>query len=138
MQVIFRKRATNCRALLRKMNYENKATYDSTPPCMALSWTCVGCVSQVSTQNTFYFFGCATHYNTLQQASGICKMYNRLQRTATHCNTLQRGINQCTYVNYRCHSRVQYIQHTATHCNTLQHTATQCNILQHGINLSTY
>ena len=35
LQVIFRKRATNYRALLRKMTYEDKASYDFTPPC---SW----------------------------------------------------------------------------------------------------
>jgi len=34
LQGIFRKRATNYRALLRKMTYEDKASYDSTPPCM--------------------------------------------------------------------------------------------------------
>jgi len=34
LQVIFRKRATNFRALLRKMTYKDKASYDSTPPCM--------------------------------------------------------------------------------------------------------
>ena len=34
LQVIFRKRATNSRALLRKMTYEDKASCDSTPPCM--------------------------------------------------------------------------------------------------------
>jgi len=33
LQVIFRKRATNYRALLRKMTYEDKASYDFTPPC---------------------------------------------------------------------------------------------------------
>jgi len=33
VEVIFRQRATNCRALLRKMTYEDKASYDSTPPC---------------------------------------------------------------------------------------------------------
>jgi len=33
LQVIFRKRATNYRALLRKMTYESKAPYDTTPPC---------------------------------------------------------------------------------------------------------
>ena len=32
LQVIFRKRATNYRALLRKMTYEDMASYDSTPP----------------------------------------------------------------------------------------------------------
>jgi len=33
LQVIFRKRATNYRALLRKMTYEAKASYASPPPC---------------------------------------------------------------------------------------------------------
>ena len=33
LHFIFCKRATNYRALLRKMTYEDKAAYDSTPPC---------------------------------------------------------------------------------------------------------
>jgi len=33
LQVIFRKRATNSRALLRKITYKDMASYDSTPPC---------------------------------------------------------------------------------------------------------
>jgi len=33
LQVIFRKRANNYRALLLKMTYEDKASDDSTPPC---------------------------------------------------------------------------------------------------------
>ena len=33
LQVSFRKRATNHRALLRKMAYEEKASYDPMPPC---------------------------------------------------------------------------------------------------------
>jgi len=33
--VIFRKRATNYRALLWKITYEDKASYDSTPPCIS-------------------------------------------------------------------------------------------------------
>ena len=33
LQVIFRERAINYRALLRKMTNEDKASYDSTPPC---------------------------------------------------------------------------------------------------------
>ena len=31
--ITFRKLATNYRALLRKMTYKDKASYDSTPPC---------------------------------------------------------------------------------------------------------
>jgi len=33
LQVIFRKRATNYRALLRKMTYAHRASYGSSPPC---------------------------------------------------------------------------------------------------------
>ena len=33
LQVIFRKRATNYWALLRKMTYKDKVSYDSTPLC---------------------------------------------------------------------------------------------------------
>ena len=33
LQVSFRKRATNCRSLFRKMTYKDKAFYGSSPPC---------------------------------------------------------------------------------------------------------
>ena len=36
LKVIFRKRATNHRALLRKMTFEDKASYGSSPPRMCL------------------------------------------------------------------------------------------------------
>ena len=36
LQVISRKRATNYRALSRKMTNEDKALYDSTPPCIVI------------------------------------------------------------------------------------------------------
>ena len=39
LQVIFRKRATNCRALLRKMTHEDRTSYDSTPPCKSMQDT---------------------------------------------------------------------------------------------------
>jgi len=38
LQDIFRKRATNYRALLREMTHEDKASYDSTPPCVKLAY----------------------------------------------------------------------------------------------------
>jgi len=41
LQVIFRKRATNYRALLRNMTYKDKASYDSTPPCTREQYTCL-------------------------------------------------------------------------------------------------
>jgi len=39
LQVIRRKRATDYRALLRKMTYEDKASHDSMPPCIS-GWDC--------------------------------------------------------------------------------------------------
>ena len=45
LHVIFRKRVTNYRALLWKMTYKDKASYDSTPPCVAVSLFLSMCVS---------------------------------------------------------------------------------------------
>ena len=36
LQVSFHKRATSYRALLQKITYTDKASYDSTPPCISL------------------------------------------------------------------------------------------------------
>jgi len=39
VQIIFHKRATKYRALLRKMTYKDKGSYESSPPCMRnTSW----------------------------------------------------------------------------------------------------
>jgi len=40
LQVIFRKRATNSRALLRKMMYKDKASYGSSPTCTTVQRVC--------------------------------------------------------------------------------------------------
>ena len=37
LQAIFRKRATNYRVLLQKMTYKDKASYESSPPCITMS-----------------------------------------------------------------------------------------------------
>jgi len=36
LQVIFRKRATNSRALMLKMTYQDMASYESSPPCTTI------------------------------------------------------------------------------------------------------
>jgi len=41
LQVIFHKRATNYRALLRTMTYKDKASYGSLPPCTCNVWMSV-------------------------------------------------------------------------------------------------
>ena len=37
LQIIFHKRATKYRALLRKMTYKDKGSYESSPPCTLLT-----------------------------------------------------------------------------------------------------
>ena len=44
VQVIFRKRASIYTALLQKMTYEDKESYDSTPPC---TWYGVAWISRL-------------------------------------------------------------------------------------------
>jgi len=61
LQVIFRKIAADYRALLRKMTCNDKASYDSTPPC-------------ITTLNVPVFLNCllllaATRCNTLQHTA---------------------------------------------------------------------
>jgi len=36
LQIIFHKRATKYRSLLRKMTYKDKGSYESSPPCMCM------------------------------------------------------------------------------------------------------
>ena len=50
LQVIFRKRATNYRALLRKMTCEDKAPYDTTAP-YAQIWQCMPSCYGVATMS---------------------------------------------------------------------------------------
>jgi len=54
LQFTFRKRATNHCALVRKMTYEDKAFYDSTPPC-TLHTYCTKC----SQRELAYVHACA-------------------------------------------------------------------------------
>ena len=54
LQVIFRQRATNSRALLRKMTYEDKASYESTPPCRSVWSTGVLSMCELSTRVLIY------------------------------------------------------------------------------------
>jgi len=62
LQVNLHKRATNYRALVQKMTYEDKASYDSTPPCRysqilnLLEYILVGLSCENSSENHEFFF----------------------------------------------------------------------------------
>ena len=44
LQIIFHKRATKCRSLLRKMTYKDKGSYESSPPCTCVWEDLLTCV----------------------------------------------------------------------------------------------
>jgi len=70
LQVYFRKRVTNYRALLRKMTYEDKASYVSLPPCIT-ELICINLTNEwVSSFNVCHCqkshtqWRSSTHWNT--------------------------------------------------------------------------
>jgi len=83
LQVIFRKRATSYRALLREMTKEDKPFYDFTPPCRAVH--------------------CAImHVRAIHCArshANIVTNCNTPYHTAQHCTTLQL-LHMCDMVTH--------------------------------------
>jgi len=84
LQIIFHRRATRYRALLREMTYGDKGSYESSPPCTS---TCKNV--RMSAHASFPIQHTATRCNTLQQLQHTSTHCNTLQHTAIHCNTLQ-------------------------------------------------
>ena len=78
LQVIFRTRATNYRALLRKMTYEDKASSDFTPPCSSVAYGVLSVYYRALCQCLLY--GVATISRLLQNIGLFCKkaLSNRL------------------------------------------------------------
>jgi len=119
LQIISHKRATKYRALLRKMTYKDKGSYESSPLCNEIPDTSLDVA-----QGYIYIHTCIHIYVYIYIHTCIhihmpcvyAKLYMREQYTATHCNTLQRFV-----IESLSPGRVREIlQHTATHCNTLQ------------------
>jgi len=74
LQVIFCKRATNYRALLRKMTYEYKASYVSSPPCIRIYGSFMLTCSCV----THDLFVCMAHVDMLHTRANmphLCMWY---------------------------------------------------------------
>jgi len=123
LQVIFRKRATNHRALLRKTTCNDKASYGSLPPCTphcnTLRRTAIYCTTLMR---------CTAIYCTTLTSRPRGQECMALKHTATHCNTLQHTVLHCNTLQHtEAQAQAQEyraLQHTGTHCNALQHTAT--------------
>jgi len=66
LEVIFCKRATNYRALLLKMTYDNKASYESTPPCTVYCiWRSFHCTMWRTDQCHILHAQCREHLEIL-------------------------------------------------------------------------
>jgi len=94
-QVIFRKRATNYRALLRKMTYKDNASYDSTP--LFITWDVLQCVAIYCS-----VWRCGLEISVLLSCSNTSYLSadrNTLQHIATHCNTLQYIPRNTSYLS---------------------------------------
>ena len=133
MQVIFRKRATNYRALLRKMTYKDKASCGSSPPCS-------GRISEVLSEEKVMCGeggrGVSIVYShTLQHTVTPC---NALQHTATHSgvgDVWGRGLPFCFP---RSHTRTQRTPRlpTFTHMCARAHTHRSYANTTHGHTLT--
>jgi len=118
LQIIFRKRGTNDRALLPKMTCKDKASYGSSPPCIrvlqpmglghpvwcsavalscrATSHSARDCSSCASAAQN-YFTQCSWQMKILRETHeyGVCSNWcsaANLQPTATHCDTLWNAL----------------------------------------------
>jgi len=92
LQFIFRKRATNYRALLRKMTCKDKASYVSSPPCTT---TCIAvCCSVSFGKEAYYFVVLGDNMSPLLQRTIIhivvvAQLQLRVLQCAAVCNILQ-------------------------------------------------
>ena len=77
LQIIFHNRATKYRALLLKMTYKDKGSYESSPPCTTFT-----AIPQ-------WMLQCVVQCNIIVRG---CRHCSTLQHTSTHCNTLCHSV----------------------------------------------
>jgi len=96
LQIIFHKRATKYRSLLRKMTYKDKGSYESSPPCTCIMEKCSGVL----------------------RCAGVIEavvMCSKASYTHTH-----------THTNTHIHTRTHTPTHTRTHTHTHTHIIYVC------------
>ena len=120
LQVIFRKRATNCRALLRKMAYKDKAFYGSLPPCSTRIANCYELDNPVIQQSK-------SDWSSFTSQSNI-----DFARTHTHTLTYTHTHTH-TCVGVRASDEMSWMSHTRVLCVPWMYTW-----MYVSIHLSTY
>jgi len=150
LQVSFRERATNYRALLRKMTCEQKASYASSPPCITTDAIWASKRKQVDFEKKIWwcvcFAGTKRPYTILRDHIPQCDKWFH----STIVKNILVQINDFSYIplywvlyRHRIHrgsldsemksttSSFWNTQHTATHCDALYHTTALCKTLRH-------
>ena len=94
LRVSFRKRATNYRALLRKMTFTDKASYGSWPPCMCnLTWLFHSCHVTVS----YVWRDSLIHVTKLTH---MCQWLTHMCQRLTHM--CQQLTHMCVRLTHMC------------------------------------
>jgi len=93
LQIILHKRATKYRALLRKMTYKDKGSYESSPPCIrwhpANEQTCV---------NVYIHIYMYTHIHTCIYTSGKAIRVEQHPANELKCVNVYTHIYICIYL----------------------------------------
>ena len=88
LQIIFPKRATKYRALLRKMTYKDKGSYESSPPCTRISQGLIACTCSALQHRSVRYSGlqCVAVCCSVLQCVAVCCSVMRC--VALYCNVL--------------------------------------------------
>jgi len=120
LQVIFRKRATNYRTLLRKMTCKDDSSYGSSPSCTVVCDVAVyGSTCSVWLHVAVCVAVCASTLRVCCSAACVLQRCDIPRESGSTCNRM-------LYVALRC----SVMQCLAECCNVLQHVAMCCSMLQ--------
>jgi len=109
LQIIFHKRATKYKSLLRKMTHKDKGSYESSPPCIVwpgaldiMSKTILSGASLCTTthQTILCTYSMSTYVRTRQNAtharSFTCTETHTHSHTHTHTHSYEVSYHTCT------------------------------------------
>jgi len=120
LQIIFHKKATKYRSLLRKMTYKDKGSYESSPPCMC------------NERETFWRRSCCRerylHHLLHAPLRATVPCLPAIVCTASSCISCRTTLSVCCSV-FQC-VVVSMVQRVAVCCSVLQCVAVCCSVLQ--------
>ena len=95
--ISFRQRATTYRAFLQKMTYEDKASYDSSPPCTAICiWSVIRSHIFSVSYNIYHIYSAS--YNIIYIINTVCHTYIVSHTTYIICMVSHTTIWHISYM----------------------------------------